>query len=120
MKKIDKFLAKIPVWLSSRISVFIFIFIFVYVVVFVLLAYIFPVLGKLTPSADAQNVAGNYIDILSALGASIAAGSGAAIHKKMTAHQKEHAKLHDKVDKLHEKIDALMGQDGSDLPRQEK
>ncbi len=115
MKGIDNFLAKIPVWLSSRVSVFIFIFIFVYVVVFVLLAYIFPSLGELTPSSDVQNVADNYIDILSALGASIAAGSGAAIHKKMIAHQKGHKELHEKIEKLHEKIDALVA--GKHLPR---
>jgi hypothetical protein len=118
MKKIDKFLTKIPAWLSSRVSIFIFLFLFVYLVIFALLAFVIPAMGCIAPSLDTQLILGNYTNVLSALGASIAAGSGVAIHKKITAHQQEHAKLHEKIDRLHEKIDALAA--GKDLPPSEK
>ena len=57
---------------------------------------------------DIQLVLGNYTNVLSALGASIAAGSGVFIHSKVkTLHQK-HEKLQNSIDELHEKINKVL------------
>ncbi len=118
MKLIAKFMSKIPVWISGTVSLFIYLFMFIYAVLFALLAFLFPsTLAELAPTSDAQDVIGNYIGILSAIGASIAAGSGVAIHKKMTMQQKEHQKLHDKINMLHKKMDVLIHHAGKDMPQ---
>ncbi|MCL2561649.1 MAG: hypothetical protein FWE10_04940 [Rikenellaceae bacterium] len=108
MKKIiNNSLSRIPSWLSSKISVFIYIFLFGYLVIFALIAVLVPWLNPYAPSDGAQLVLGNYTNVLSALGASIAAGSGIAIHDKVKAMHERHRKLHDSIDELHRKIDRL-------------
>ncbi len=131
MKKIDKFLDKIPKMLASKVSVFIYLFLFIYAVVFVMLSLFIPAMGSIAPSADTQMVLGNYTNVLSALGASIAAGSGLAIHNKVSAHQEKQEKmqetidrlhttigrLHDTIDQLNEKIDSLTAAEKEDRKR---
>lgn len=107
MKNINDFLKKIPVWLSSKISIFIYLFLFVYLVLFALLCYLIPAFNTYAPSQDTQLILGNYTNVLSALGASIAAGSGVAIHKKIKTLHANHEKLQETIDSLHKKLDNI-------------
>lgn len=50
---------------------------------------------------------GNYTNVLSALGASIAAGAGVAAHQSMKSMHQKHDKLQQTIDALHAKIDRL-------------
>jgi cell division protein FtsB len=109
-----KFLDKIPVWMASKTSIFIYLFLFFYLVIFAILCVTVPGISHWTPSANSQLVLGNYTNVLSALGASIAAGAGVVIHTKVKdLHEKhdelhkKHEKLHHTIDKLHEKLDQL-------------
>lgn len=92
-----KLLNKIPALLSSPLSVFIFIFLFVYLFGFGLIGLFIP---SLEPSANTQLVFGNYTNVLSALGAALAAGAGAK-------HTKSFRELHEKHDKLQETLTAI-------------
>lgn len=107
MKKIDSFLQKIPVWLSSKVSIFIYLFLFFYLFLFSIVAFIIPSLHDFAPSSELQLVLGNYTNVLSALGASIAAGTGAVVHGKMKKLHESHQKLQNTIDELHRKIDKM-------------
>ncbi len=104
---LDRALEVIPRAMASRLSVFIFLFLFAYLVIYTLLCIIVPGLDAYTPGDDIQVVLGNYTNILSALGASIAAGSGVAIHSKVKDLHKRHDHLRDSMTDLHAKIDRL-------------
>lgn len=111
MKKINQFLTSIPTLLSSKLSIFIYLFLFFYLVVFAVLTMWIPLLKNAQPSANLQLILGNYTNVLSALGASLAAGSGTLIHHSLTTLHKKHDTMHDELQKtiteLHEKIDRL-------------
>lgn len=111
MKKIRELLQAIPALLSSNVSIFIYIFLFFYLVIWALFAKLIPALQNMAPSSDSQLILGNYTNVLSALGASIAAGAGVQVHKTVkhlhTKHdelQKDLQKLHHKMDSIHEAI----------------
>ena len=104
MRSLQKALAKIPALLSSMPSIFIFIFLFVYLVVFGLLGLFLP---KLAPSNDLQLIFGNYTNVLSALGASLAAGAGAVHTKRLKDIHKKHLEIEASLKDLHTKIDSL-------------
>ena len=104
-KRTNNFLGKIPVWLSSKISIFIYIFLFFYLVIFAVFCVIIPDISHLQPSANIQLVLGNYTNVLSALGASIAAGSGVIVHSTVKTLHKKHEKLQNSIDELHKKLD---------------
>lgn len=109
MNGINKFISKIPEWLSSKVSIFIYFFLFCYLVIMAIIGFVIPALSFLRPSQDAQLVLGNYTNVLSALGASIAAGSGVAIHKHIKEMHEGHKKMQETIDNLHEKLDKLSG-----------
>lgn len=88
-------------------SIFIYLFLFFYLVIFALVCYLIPGAKDLAPSGEVQVILGNYTNILSALGASIAAGSGVAVHSKVKKLHESHRQLQDSVDELHKKIDRL-------------
>lgn len=106
MKELKKLLGKIPDALASTPSVFIFIFLFVYL-------FIFGVAGlfirQIEPSADTQLILGNYTNVLSALGAALAAGAGSKHAKSLKDLHKKHDKFQMSLDELHHKIDSLAG-----------
>jgi hypothetical protein len=101
------FLNKIPLWLSSKPSIFIFIFLFCYLVIFSIITATVPAISHLQPSNDVQLLLGNYSNILSALGASLAAGGGVMIHSKVKDLHEKHDKLHNVIDELLKKIEKL-------------
>lgn len=107
MSRIDNFFTKIPQWMSSKVSIFIYLMLFCYLIVLALAALVVPSLHDLAPSQDTQLVLGNYTNVLSALGASIAAGTGAALHRHSKIMRQNNEELRDKVDDLHRKIDDL-------------
>ncbi|MGX7148650.1 hypothetical protein [Enterococcus ureasiticus] len=111
MKKVNQFLEQIPALLSSKISIFIYLFLFFYLIVFAVLTMWIPLLKNVQPSANVQLILGNYTNVLSALGASLAAGSGTLIHHSLSTLHKKHDKMHDELQKaiagLHDKIDRL-------------
>lgn len=107
MKKINQFLEKIPQLLSSKLSIYIYLFLFFYLVIFAILCLFIPVLNPFAPSADVQLVLGNYTNVLSALGASIAAGAGVASHNSIKEMHQKHARLEQRIEDLHGKIDQL-------------
>ena len=104
MKKI---LERLPGILSSRISLFIYLFLFFYLVVYALLCALIPPLSSYAPSNNVQLIMGNYTNVLSALGASIAAGTGVATHTNIKRLHESHRKLQQSIDSLHEKIDKM-------------
>lgn len=104
MRKINDFLQKIPALLSSQISIFIFIFLFVYLFIFGLLGL---VIKALEPSSNTQLVFGNYTNVLSALGAALAAGSSSRHTKTLKELHKRHDNLQASLNELHAKVDEL-------------
>ncbi|ULQ59164.1 hypothetical protein K7I13_11755 [Brucepastera parasyntrophica] len=54
-----------------------------------------------------QLIMGNYTNVLSALGASIAAGTGAAVHTSVKKLHQKHDTLQQTIQALHEKIEKL-------------
>ena len=104
---LDRFLLAIPKVMASKVSIFIYLFLFFYLVIFALVCFMVPALKNFAPTADVQLVLGNYTNVLSALGASIAAVSGVAIHSKVKAIREGHRKLQDSIDELHKKLDKL-------------
>lgn len=100
-------LSKIPAILSSKISIFIYLFLFFYLVIFALLCAVIPALSELAPSDTIQLIMGNYTNVLSALGASIAAGSGVAVHSGVKALHKRHDDLQQSIANLEKRLDAL-------------
>ncbi len=113
---INKFLEAIPRILSSPISIAIFLFLFIYLVIFGILGLI-PQLKFLEPSNTSQLILGNYTNVLSALGAAIAAGVGTSVHKHVRAHRKQTADLQVTVDRLEKKIDELAKKINADNPK---
>jgi len=99
-----QWLSKIPALLSSPVSVFIFIFLFVYLVIFGIIGLF---IKQVQPSSDLQLILGNYTNVLSALGAALAAGSGARHTKNLRELHTKHDKLQKSVDELHEKLDQI-------------
>jgi hypothetical protein len=106
MKELSKFLQAIPRIMNSRVSIVIYIVMFVYLVIIPLLAFI-PGLEWLMPSTPAMLIGDNYTSVLAALGASIAAGTGVAVHHHIAKLSENHQKLSDSVEELHRKIDRL-------------
>src|ERR1700757_2778992 len=104
MTSIRALLDKIPALLSSTVSVFIFIFLFVYLFGFGLIGLVF---AELKPSLDLQIIFGNYTNVLSALGAALAAGAGARHTKNLKDLHEKHDQLQASLDDLHTKIDAI-------------
>jgi hypothetical protein len=104
MKSIRKALDKIPALLSSTVSIFIFIFLFVYLFIFGLVGLS---VQAVKPTADIQLIFGNYTNVLSALGAALAAGAGTRNAKNLRELHDKHAKLHASITDLHNKIDEL-------------
>lgn len=99
-----KWLNNLPALISSPISIFIFIFLFVYLCIFGLLGLF---VRQIQPSSDMQLILGNYTNVLSALGAALAAGSGAKHTKNLRDLHAKHEKLQASIDDLHAKIDKL-------------
>lgn len=113
-KTFIKIMDKIPDWLNSELSMFIYLFLFFYLIVLAMFAIFIPGLSFLKPSSDMQLIWGNYTNVLGALGASIAAGSGLTVHKSLKKLHKKHdasdaayQELKDTIEKLHDKIDHL-------------
>ena len=107
MGKFQKMLAYIPQLLSSNASIFIYLFLFCYLVLWALLTQLVPALQAAAPSSDSQLILGNYTNVLSALGASIAAGAGSQTHKSAKQLHRKHAELHQSIQALHAKLDAV-------------
>lgn len=101
------FLNKLPELISSKVSIFIYLFLFCYLVIFAFLCLIITPLKDFTPSDTMQLILGNYTNVLSALGASIAAGSGVAVHTKINNLHKRHNELQESLNKIHEKLDSM-------------
>ncbi|GHU98700.1 hypothetical protein FACS1894159_01580 [Bacteroidia bacterium] len=89
-------------------SIFIYLLLFGYLVIFAIVAVAVPAWNRMAPSDNAQLILGNYTNVLSALGASIAAGSGVAMHNKLKSLYERDKKLQDNVDQLHQKLDKLL------------
>ena len=106
-KHLDSFLTNIPNILSSKVSIFIYLFLFFYLVIFAFICMFIPQLNPFAPSSDVQLVMGNYTNVLSALGASLAAGTGVVTHHNINKLHKSHDLLHETIRELHEKIDNL-------------
>ena len=108
MKKfIRNFLAKIPIILSSGPSIFIYLLLFFYLVIYALACILIPQLASYAPSNDVQLIMGNYTNVLSALGASLAAGTGTLAHSSIHKLHKKHDMLHTSIEELHKKIDGI-------------
>lgn len=103
MKRFTTFLQAIPGVLSSTASICIYLFLFLYLVIFALLCAVIPALAPYAPSDTMQLIMGNYTNVLSALAASIAAGSGVAAHHSIRS-------MHTKHDEMMKKLDAMQAQ----------
>lgn len=122
-----KIVGKLPDWLNSGVSMFIYLFLFFYLVVFALFTIFIPELSSLKPSSDMQLIWGNYTNVLSALGASIAAGSGVTVHKNLKRlHEKHDAtdasteELRKTIEKMYQKIEHLEKMQSKYLKEQEQ
>ena len=113
MKKV---LAKIPAILSSGPSIFIFMFLFFYLVLYALICLLIPTLSPYAPSSDVQLIMGNYTNVVSALGASLAAGTGVITNSSIRELHKNHEKLHLAIKELHTKIDRMEKHNIEDSP----
>jgi len=107
LEKKNGLLTKIPAILASTPSIFIYLFLFFYLVIFALLCLVIPSMNSLAPSSDVQLIMGNYTNVLSALGASLAAGTGAVTHNSMRKLHQKHDVLHETIRELHQKIDKM-------------
>lgn len=107
MSWFDALMQRLAKMLSSKVSIIIYLFLFVYLVVFALLAALVPALSGIAPSADTQLIMGNYTNVLSALGASIAAGAGVAAHRSVKRLHDRHDALQKSIAELHAKLDRL-------------
>ena len=108
------FLQKIPVILSSTASIAIYLFLFFYLVIYALACAVVPALHDYQPSSSMQLIMGNYTNVLSALGASIAAGTGTALHGSIKKLHKRHDELERLIAELHSKADRLSGKAGNE------
>ena len=82
--------------LSSKASQLVYVFLFIYLFGFGLLGLW---VKGLEPTSTLQLIFGNYTNVLGALGASIAAGSGVAAVTKLHVMHKEQKAHHAKVEK---------------------
>lgn len=107
----EKILQKIPALLASKISIFIYLFLFFYLVIFAFITKIVPAIHTLSPDNNVQLILGNYTNVLSALGASIAAGNGVVVRSRMDKMQRRHEDMHqeltDRIAELHVKLEHL-------------
>lgn len=108
MNIISKVLAFIPKALSSKPSIFIFIALFIYLVGFGVLGLW---IKGLEPSTTLQLILGNYTNVTSATGASIAAGAGLTTVATTTAvltHVRKNSKRYEELKKSHDEMRALV------------
>lgn len=108
MKFINSFFAAIPRALSSRPSIFIFIGLFVYLFGFGLLGLVFK---SFEPSSRMQLILGNYTNVTSAAGASIAAGAGlttVATTATVLNHVRKNNKKYDELKQSHDEMRKLV------------
>lgn len=76
----------IPRILASKVSQVIFVILFIYLFGFGVLGLVFK---SFEPSSQIQLVFGNYTNVLSALGAAIAAGAGVTAVKEGREHHRK-------------------------------
>lgn len=87
MKKLDSLLAAVPRLLASKPSIIFLLILLVYLFGFGVIGLFIP---ALEPSATLQLVLGNWTNVTSALGASIAAGGTLTVIAKVNvAHRKQ-------------------------------
>lgn len=107
----EKLLQKIPALLASKISIFIYLFLFFYLVIFAFITKVVPAVHSLSPDNNVQLILGNYTNVLSAVGASIAAGNGVVVRSRMDKMQRRYEDMHqeltDKIAELHVKLEHL-------------
>jgi uncharacterized RDD family membrane protein YckC len=113
MEKNSSLLSKLPALLASNVSIFIYLFLFAYLVIFALVCMLIPGMSPFAPSASVQLIMGNYTNVLSALGASIAAGAGTAAHSSIKRLHKRHDALEADMATLHQKLDRIEVHTGS-------
>lgn len=88
MRRLNAALAAVPRLLASKPSILFLLALLVYLFGFGVLGLFIP---ALEPSATLQLVLGNWTNVTSALGASIAAGGTVTVLAKVnTAHRKQH------------------------------
>jgi hypothetical protein len=104
MQRINQQLRKVPALLSSTPSIFIFIFLFVYLFIFGVVGLVIP---AFEPSSAVQLVFGNYTNVLSALGAALAAGAGSVHAERLKDLHRKHEAISQSLDDLHRKVDEL-------------
>ncbi|MGM5630231.1 hypothetical protein O2K51_04955 [Apibacter raozihei] len=114
MNLLNRVFSQIPAVLSSKLSIFIYLFLFFYLVIFALMCAIIPTWKEYAPSDTSQLIFGNYTNVLSALGASIAAGSGIVIHKNIRMIHQNHKELLDSINKLHEHLNQVKNPDNNE------
>ena len=105
---VEKILAWVPRALSSKLSIFIFIGLFIYLVGFGIIGLWLP---ALEPSATLQLILGNYTNVASATGASIAAGAGVtavATTSVVLHHVRKNAQKYEELKKSHDEMRALV------------
>ena len=110
MRYIKSILEAIPRMLSSKPSIFIFIGLFVYLVGFGVLGLW---IKSLEPSSTLQLVLGNYTNVTSATGASIAAGAGlttVATTATVLTHVRKTNKRYDELKKSHDELRKMVGE----------
>jgi amino acid permease len=105
---LTKLLGLVPRALSSKTSIIIFIGLFIYLVGFGLIGLF---VKSLEPSDTMQLVLGNYTNVTSATGASIAAGAGLTTVATTTAvltHVRKNSKKYDELKKSHDEMSLLV------------
>ena len=105
---LEKALGLIPRALSSKPSIIIFLGLFIYLIGFGLLGLVFK---SIEPSATMQLVLGNYTNVTSATGASIAAGAGVAsvaTAKVVLSHVKKNGRRYEELQKSHDEVKAMV------------
>lgn len=108
MKLVNAVFSAIPRALSSKPSIFIFIGLFVYLFGFGVLGMFFK---SLEPSATMQLVLGNYTNVTSATGASIAAGAGlttVATTATVLTHVRRNNKKYEELRQSHDELRKLV------------
>jgi len=105
---IAKILNAVPRLLSSKLSIFIFIGLFIYLVGFGILGLWIP---ALEPSSTMQLILGNYTNVASATGASIAAGAGVtavATTSVVLHHVRKNNQRYEELKKSHDEMKAMV------------
>lgn len=107
---ITRILNAVPRLLASKISIFIFIGLFIYLVGFGILGLLIP---ALEPSSTIQLILGNYTNVASATGASIAAGAGVtavATTSVVLHHVRKNNQRYDELKKSHDEMKAMVAE----------